>query len=417
MRNVLRFGLASAALVISVVPAWSGVQPEGRELRVNLQLDSKQLNPVAVFAGNGSSAVVWENEGKGLRALFYGRDGNASTGEVALVANQSLPSIPGSGETVSRRQPAALFLASGELALAWVEERAYVRSDYFNQDRKVLDQKIAFQRFTASGHPLGSAALLHATGTAFQQEPRIALLGNKILVVWGTAGGGVSGRLLNPAGRPTGDVIAIAGAGASGAAVANSRNQALVTWSASDGNDTGVFAQILDAAGTPVGSSFRVNSTTGDRQHRPAVATGPDGGFLVLWQSRSHVAGVAEEHIFGQLVGAAGNLIGAQLQIDAGAESGVAQMAPAVAPSLGGRFLVTWLAWPNNGAGLEIAGREIDVAGQAVGDLFWLTEQRIERNFRRTSLATDGAGHFLMPWETIFRQRNRVIGARRLGNE
>src|SRR5215212_8249152 len=86
MRNVLRFGLASAALVISVVPAWSGVQPEGRELRVNLQLDSKQLNPVAAFAGNGSSAVVWENEGKGLRALFYGRDGNPSTGEVTLVA-------------------------------------------------------------------------------------------------------------------------------------------------------------------------------------------------------------------------------------------------------------------------------------------------------------------------------------------
>ena len=414
MRNFLRFGLASAALVVSVIPAWSGVQPEGRELRVNVQLDSKQLSPVAAFAGNGSSAVVWENEGRGLRALFYGRDGNPSTGEVSLVANQGLPSLPGSGETVTRRQPTALFLTSGELALAWVDERAYVRSDYFNQDRKVLDQKVTFQRFAANGQPLGNAAILHAAGTSFQQEPRIALLGNKILVVWQTAAGSVSGRLLNAAGRPQGDVIAIAGAGASGVGVATSRNQALVTWSASDGNDSGIFAQILDAAGSPVGSSFRVNSGTGDRQHRAAVTAGPDGGFLVVWQSRSRPTAVAEEHIFGQLVGAAGNLIGAQFQVDAGAESGVAQMAPSVAPSAGGRFLVTWLAWPNNGAGLEIAGREIDVAGQVTGDLFWLTEQRIERNFRRTSLATDGAGHFLMPWETIYRQRNRVIGARRL---
>lgn len=417
MRNVLRFGLASAALVVSVLPAWGGVLPEGRELRVNRQLESKQLNPVAAFAGKGSSAVVWESEGKGLRAFFYAPDGRASTGEVTLVANQTLSGIPAAGETVSRRQPAAAFLSSGELALAWVEERAFVRVDYFIQDRKILDQRIAFQRFTAGGNPIGSVEMLTASEDGFQREPRIALLAGKILVVWEGAEGGLTGRLLNAAGKPLGNEIAIAGAGAARAAVAVSRNHALVTWDAPDGNDTGIFAQILDAAGSPVGSSFRVNSSTTDRQRRAAVTAGPDGGFLVLWQSRSSVAGVAEEHIFGQLVGAAGNLIGAQFQIDAGAESGIVQMAPAIAPAPGGRFLVTWLAWPNNNAGLEIAGREIDVTGQAVGDLFWLTDQRIERNFRKTSIATDGAGRFLMPWETIFRQRHRVIGARRLAAE
>ncbi|HJX28833.1 MAG TPA: hypothetical protein VJ885_13055, partial [Thermoanaerobaculia bacterium] len=90
------------------------------------------------------------------------------------------------------------------------------------------------------------------------------------------------------------------------------------------------------------------------------------------------------------------------------------QMAPAIAPAPGGRFLVTWLSWPNHQAGLEIAGREIDAAGQTFGDVFWLTEQRIQRNFRKTSIATDGAGNYLAPWETIFRRRNQVIGARRL---
>jgi hypothetical protein len=416
MRNFLRLGLGSAALVFSVLPVWSEVQPEGRELRVNGQLGPQQRNPVAAFAGTGSSAVVWESESKGLRAVFYVPDGRAS-GEVALVANQSLPGVPASGETMSRIQPAAAFLPSGELALAWVEERAFVRVDYFIQDRKVLDRKIAFQRFTAGGQPIGSAVLLDATATGFQQEPRIALLAGKILVVWEAAeGGGLSGRLLNAAGRPIGDQIAIAGVGATGVALATSRNHALVTWQAADGNDTGIFGQILDAAGAPVGSSFRVNSTTEDRQRRAAVTTGPDGGFFVLWQSRSHATAVTEERIFGQLVGAAGNLVGAQFQVDAGAESGYVQMAPAVAPAPGGHFLATWLAWPNNNAGLEIAGREIDMTGQAVGGLFWLTEQRIERNYRKTSLATDGAGHYLMPWETI-RQRSRVISARRLVDE
>lgn len=415
MRNVLRFGLASAALVVSVLPAWSGVLPQGPELRVNRQLESKQRNPVAAFAGTGSSVVVWESEGLGLRAFFYAPGGGASTGEVTLVANRTLSGIPAEGETVSRRQPAVAFLPSGELALAWVEERAYVRVDYFIQDRQVLDQRIAFQRFTANGQPIGSARILTTAAAGFQHEPRIALLGGKILVVWeGAEGGGLSGRLLNAAGRPLGDEIAIAGTGAIRAAVAISRNQALVTWEAPDGNDTGIFAQMFSAAGDPIGPSFRVNSSTVDRQRRAAVTAGPDGSFLVLWQSRGRVAAVIEERIFGQLVGAAGNLIGGQFQLDTGAESGYVQMAPAIAPAPGGRFLVTWLAWPNNLAGLEIAGREIDVNGQAAGELFWLTDQRIERNFRKTSIATDGAGRFLMPWETIFRQKHRVIGARRL---
>lgn len=416
MRKILRFGLA-AMVTLSALPAWSEVQPAGREIRVNRQMDSKQRNPVAAFAGSGRSAVVWENSSGGLRALFYGADGRPSGAEVTLVANQNLSGIPASGETVSRVEPAAAFLPSGELALAWIDERADLRVDHYYQDRKVLDREVAFQRFNAGGQPIGSAVILNSVAAGLQQEPRIVLLGGKILVVWETVGGGLSGRLLNPQGQPLGDEIAIAEAGATRAAVAVSRNRALVTWEAPDGNDTGIFAQILDAAGAPVGPSLRVNTTTEDRQRRAAVSAGPDGSFFVLWQSRMRTVQALEERIFGQLVGSAGNLVGPQLRIETGAGSGYVQMAPAIAPAPGGRFLVTWLAWPDNRMGLEIAGREIDVTGQAVGELFWLTEQRIHQNFRRTSLATDGAGHFLMPWETIFRQKTQVIGARRLAAE
>ncbi len=417
MRNILRFGLASAVLAFSALPAWCEIQPEGRELRVNSQIDYKQRNPVAAFSGSGSSVVVWENDNRGLRALFYAPNGRPSGAEVTLVANQTLSGIPASGETVSRIQPAAVFLPSGELALAWAEERADVRVDHFYEDRTVLGRKIAFQRFTATGQPIGRAMILNAVAAGFQQEPRIALLAGKILVTWETVSGGLSGRLLNLAGRPLGDEIALAGAGATRAALAVSRNHALVTWEAPDGSDTGIFAQILDAAGALVGPSFQVNTSIEDRQRRAAVTAGPDGSFFVLWQSRMRTSEALEERIFGQLVGAAGNLEGSQIRIEVGAGSGYVQMAPAIAPAPGGRFLVTWLAWPDNRMGLEIAGREIDVNGQAAGELFWLTEQRIQQNFRKTSLATDGAGRYLMPWETIFRRKSQVIGARRLAAE
>lgn len=88
-------------------------------------------------------------------------------------------------------------------------------------------------------------------------------------------------------------------------------------------------------------------------------------------------------------------------------------MAPAVAASGPGRFLVTWLAWPNNRAGLEVAGREFDAAGAPLGNAFWISERRIERNFRRTSVSTDGKGGFLVAWETIL-GRSQSIAARRL---
>lgn len=413
MKATLRLGLASAAMALLALPAWGDVQPAGREIRVSRQVDFQQLNPVAAFAASGSSAVVWENDQRGLRASFYAPDGRATGPEVTLVANRFLSGIPASGETLSRREPAIAFLPSGELAVAWTEEKAFVRIEQFHEERRVLDTQIGFQLFSAAGKAIGEAVTVNATAAGFQQAPRIALLGGRVLVVWETKEGGLSGRLVNAAGRPAGSEIAIAAAG-SRPALGVSGNRALVTWEAADGSSTGIFAQLLNAAGELVGSSFRINADTADIQRRSAIAAAAGGDFLVLWQSRTTQPGTDAERINGQLVGAAGNLAGPQFRLETGEASGEVQMAPAVAPAPGGRFLVTWLSWPNHQAGLEIAGREIDAAGQTFGDVFWLTEQRIQRNFRKTSIATDGEGNYLAPWETIFRRRSQVIGARRL---
>ena len=78
MKTTLRFGLATAAMALLALPAWGDVQPAGREIRVSRQVDFQQVNPVAAFAASGSSAVVWENDQRGLRAFFYGPNGRAS---------------------------------------------------------------------------------------------------------------------------------------------------------------------------------------------------------------------------------------------------------------------------------------------------------------------------------------------------
>jgi hypothetical protein len=65
----------------------------------------------------------------------------------------------------------------------------------------------------------------------------------------------------------------------------------VVAWDSlgQDGDSWGVFAQRFDAAGVPAGGEFQVNSFTtgpqGGDYASPAVAAGPDNGFIVTWGS------------------------------------------------------------------------------------------------------------------------------------
>ena len=67
----------------------------------------------------------------------------------------------------------------------------------------------------------------------------------------------------------------------------------VVAWSSrnQDGNQWGVYAQRYDAAGSPLGSEFRVNTTTKHDQQDPRVAIDPSGNFAVTWSSDRQDAG------------------------------------------------------------------------------------------------------------------------------
>ncbi|NLF09863.1 MAG: hypothetical protein GX594_18065, partial [Pirellulaceae bacterium] len=60
----------------------------------------------------------------------------------------------------------------------------------------------------------------------------------------------------------------------------------VVTWSAWNSTTSwDVYAQRFDAAGQPLGASFRVNSYTENVQRYSAVAMDSDGDFIITWQS------------------------------------------------------------------------------------------------------------------------------------
>ena len=60
----------------------------------------------------------------------------------------------------------------------------------------------------------------------------------------------------------------------------------VVAWqSPQDGNGYGIMARRYDAAGSPLGAEFAINSTTAGNQIVPSVAVNPSGSFVVTLHS------------------------------------------------------------------------------------------------------------------------------------
>src|SRR5688572_16339838 len=80
------------SLVLLALPATAAIGPQGREVRLSSNSDSRQVLP-AVAASPVGPAVVWEHQQLGIRALFLA-PGATTGGELTLVANQAVPTLP-----------------------------------------------------------------------------------------------------------------------------------------------------------------------------------------------------------------------------------------------------------------------------------------------------------------------------------
>lgn len=406
--------LAAVPLLAALaVPATAEIRTVSGEIRINKSNDFKQRNPVAAFAPSGAALVVWENDVNGIRGAFQRPDGTAASSELILVASETLNGRY-EGILRTRKDPAIASLPAGGFLLAWTEERGLLRSAPFFEYREVYEQDIFLQRFDANGAPAGARQRVNAQTAGFQTVPKIAVLPNgAAFIAWKVKGAatGITGRFVTAAGVPAGsDVKVTEDATADHVAVAAAKGRLLVTWDALVGGQEDVFARLFDTVGKADGPAFRVNPSSLGRQRWPAVATGSDGNFLVAWQS--YLTNKILVRIFGQAVSPAGGFLGTSFLIST--DAGTGQLAPALAPTKTG-FLASWLQWSDKGLGIRAV--ELGLTGSRLGDELWVVDDRVQKNYR-TSIATDGKGGFLVPWETISREAvsrgRQVISARGL---
>jgi S-layer homology domain len=129
---------------------------------------------------------------------------------------------------------------------------------------------------------------------------------------------------------------------------------AIIVWTsyAQDGSNGGVYGQRLDASGVKLGPEFNVNTFTTGFQGRPAVATGPDGDFAVIWQSEGQDG--SSLAVRAQQFDATGKRLGVELPVNA-FTTGL-QGAPAVAAQPNGQYVAVWDS-ENDGDGSSVAAR------------------------------------------------------------
>ncbi len=125
----------------------------------------------------------------------------------------------------------------------------------------------------------------------------------------------------------------------------------VVVWRAAEpytGLSDGIFGRRVDAAGSPLGEEFRVNTYTTPHPHDAVVAADRKGNFVVVWNAGG---------IFGQRFAADGSRIGGEFQVNSYTTG--AQSSPSVTAGNVGDFVVVWQSEGRDGSGSGLFARRI----------------------------------------------------------
>jgi hypothetical protein len=383
----------------------------------------RQRSPAVALADNGSGLVVWENANQGVVGRLIDAEGVPVGNEIVLVANRILSGLPAEGEVVWRKEPAAVAAPGGGFFVFWTEERVYVKTDIFWEDRQLLDRDVRGQRFDAQGQPAGPRLRVHPESAGLQSSPQALRGPDWIALAWhaddlllGSAGDGLFARVLESDGSPRSGVFRVsklaAGAAARRPALAlDPAGDLWLVWeSPGDGSGEGIFVRRFNDLGEARGPVARVNAVTVGCQRYAALAAHPDGGFLALWHGPS--AEADGWRIYGRRLDPVNAALGTEFEVSPGDHE--SELYPSIAAVGEGRYVVVWMSWFKNFP-QGFYGVELDRDGGTVGEPARLHQFRAYTQFR-TALATAPGGRAVAVWETLApRQKKAGISLQRLG--
>lgn len=183
----------------------------------------------------------------------------------------------------------------------------------------------------------------------------------------------------------------------------------VAVWYEDCNGDHDIYARRFDAAGTPLGPSFRVNDDAAAyEQQSPCVAVAGSGKFVVVWTDPRD----GLTNIYAQRYGADGAALGPNILVCE--EDGYSsQKAPRVAMNDQGAFTVVWR--DDRDGCWRIYAHRFDSAGVSLGGDYRVDDNPEFEDQYAAAVAMDGAGGFVVAWGD-YRAGNTNVYARRFGS-
>ncbi len=317
--------------------------------------------------------------------------GMAIAQDVPPQSDFQIDTVPG----VNQYEPAIAGQSDGGFVVVWYTEPG---ADLDGDNTAVLAR-----RFFSDGQPAGAEFLVNTHTRGSQTRPKVACAPSpNCILIWDSliqdgSLEGVFGQIIDDAGDPVGDELQInqfTSMFQGTAEVAAFPSGFVVVWSSGDnqdGDDLGIFGRAFDNSGRPLADEVQVNSYSTGNQGSPSIAAAPDGGFLVTWMSSNQDG--SGFGIFGQLYDRRGFASGTEFQVN---DYTVGNQRDQAVASSASSYLVVWDS-KQDGSEEGIFAQAYDTAGTPLGGEFQVNSYTTGRQ-TYPAVSSDGEQGFIVVW-------------------
>ena len=282
---------------------------------VNTTVAGEQSSASVAVAEDGTFVVVWAGRGAGDKQGIFMRMFD-SAGEA--LTDELLVNTTVAGE---QSDPTIAMASDGSFTIGWGGQSTDDASGVY------------LQRYDADGEKVDSEVLVNTTTEGKQTDIALVYDANDILIAsWSSLGQDESG------------------------------------W--------GVYGQRYDADGELLGEEFAWNTTTEGNQTDIALAAGPDGEVVAVWQSWGQDE--SGWGIVARSLDADGETYSDEILLNDVTEG--QQIDPTIAITEDGEWLVAWTTGTDDGAGWEISAATFDSTGTADVDSFAVNQESSGEN-------------------------------------
>ncbi len=255
----------------------------GSEFQVNTYTTGAQEVVSAAMDSAGDFVIAWTSAGQDGSSLGIYAQRYASTGS-ALGSEFQVNTYTTGGQDAA----SVAMDSAGDFVIAW---------NSLGEDGS--DYGIFAQRYASTGAALGSEFQVNTYTTGYQKFPVAAMdSAGDFVIAWTDyngedgSGKGIFAQRYNSSGVAQGSEFRVntytTGDQEDASIAMDSAGDFVIAWtdySGEDGSGYGVYAQQYSAAGTALGSEFRVNTYTTSNQVFPSVKMDSAGDFVIAWQS------------------------------------------------------------------------------------------------------------------------------------